>query len=50
MSMTECTNHKPWDTETPLHKISHDKYYEKRGMTNKTKHKLSMLQPCIRHT
>ena len=29
MSMTECTNHRPWDTETPSHKISHDEYYEK---------------------
>ena len=49
-SMTECTNHRPWDTKTPSHKISHDKYYEKRGTTDKTKHKPSMLQPRIRHT
>ena len=36
--MTECTNHRPWDTKTPSHKISHDEYYEKRGTTDKTKH------------
>ena len=29
VSMTECTNHRPWDTETLSHKISHDEYYEK---------------------
>ena len=50
VSMTECTNHRPWDTETPSHKISHDEYYEKRGTTDKTKHKPSMSQPRIRHT
>ena len=49
-SMTECTNHRPWDTETPSHKISHDEYYEKRGTTDKTKHKPSMSQPRIWHT
>ena len=38
------------DTETPSHKISHDEYYEKRGTTDKTKHKPSMPQPRIRHT
>ena len=48
--MTECTNHRPWDTETPSHKISHDEYYEKRGTIDKTKPKPSMLQPCIQHT
>ena len=50
VSMIECTNHRPWDTETPSHKISHDEYYEKRGTTDKTKHKPSMPQPRIRHT
>ena len=50
VSMTECTNYRPWDTKTPSHKISHDEYYEKRGTTNKTKHKPSMPQPRIRHT
>ena len=49
-SMTECTNHRPWDTEMLLHKISHDEYYEKRGTTDKTKHKPSMPQPRIWHT
>ena len=39
-----------WDRETPSHKISHDEYYEKRGTTDKTKHKLSIPQPRIRHT
>ena len=24
VSMTECTNYRPWDTETPSHKIPHD--------------------------
>ena len=48
--MAESTNHRPWDTEAPLHKISHDEYYEKRGTTDKTKHKPSMPQPRIRHT
>ena len=48
--MTECTNHQLWDTETPSHKISHDEYYEKRGTTDKKKHKPSMPQPRIRHT
>ena len=37
-STTECTNHRPWDTETPSHKISHNEYYEKRGTTNETKY------------
>ena len=50
VSMTESTNHLPWDTETPSHKVSHNEYYEKRGTTDKTKHKLSMPQPRIRHT
>ena len=50
VSMTQCTNHLPWDTETPSHIISHDEYYEKRGTTDKTKHKPSMLQPRIWHT
>ena len=27
VNLTEFTNHRPWDTETPSHKISHDKYY-----------------------
>ena len=49
-SMTECTNHRPCDTETPLHKISPDEYYEKQGTTDKTNHKPSMPQPRIRHT
>ena len=49
-SMTECTNHRLWDTKTPSHQISHDEYYEKRGATDETKHKPSMLQPRIRHT
>ena len=31
------------DTETPLHEISHDEYYEKQGTTDKTKHKPRML-------
>ena len=47
--MIECTNYRPWDTETPSHKISHDEYYENRGTTDKTKHKPSMLQPPILH-
>ena len=47
--MTESTNHRPWSTETPSHKISHDEYYEKRGTTDKTTHKPRMLQPRIRH-
>ena len=34
----------------PSHKISHDEYYEKRGTTDKTKHKPSMLQQRIRRT
>ena len=50
VSMTECTNHQPWDIETPSHKISHDEYYEKQGTIDETKHKLIMLQPRIRHT
>ena len=50
VSMNECTNHRQWDTETPFHIISHDEYYEKRGTTDKTKHKPSMLKPRIRHT
>ena len=50
VSMTECTNHRPWDIETPSHKISHNEYYEQWGTTDKTKHKPSMLQPRIRHT
>ena len=49
-SMTECTNYRPWDTETPSHKISHNEYYEKQGTIDKTKHKPSMPQPRIRHT
>ena len=28
-SITECTNHRPWDTETPSHIISNDEYYKK---------------------
>ena len=44
------SNHRPWDTETPSHKISHDEYYEKWGTTDKTKHKLNMPQLRIRHT
>ena len=39
-NMTECTNHRPWDTETPSHKISHDEYYEKRSTIGKIQHKL----------
>ena len=50
VSMTECTNHRLWDTETPSHKISHNEYYEKQGTTDETKHKPSMLQARIRHT
>ena len=50
ISMIEYTNHPPWDTETPSHKLSHDEYYENRGTTDKTKHKPSMPQPRIRHT
>ena len=49
-SMTECTNHRPWDTETPSDKISHDEYYEKWGTIDETKHKSSMPQPRIWHT
>ena len=52
--MTECTNHRPWDTETPSHKISHDKHYEKWGTIDKIQHKLehkaSTLRPRIKHT
>ena len=44
--MTECTNHRPWDIETPSHKISPDEYYAKRGTTDKTKHK----PRCCSHT
>ena len=47
--MTECTNHRPWDTETPSHKISHDEYYEQWGTIDKIKHNPSMLQPRVRH-
>ena len=46
VSMTECTNHRPWDTETPFHKISHDEYYEKRGTNDKTKHMLEHSRTC----
>ena len=31
-------------------KILYDEYYEKRGTTDKTKHKPSMPQPRLRHT
>ena len=48
--MTECTNHRPWDTKMPSHKISHDQYYEKWGTIDKIKHKPSMLQSRIWHT
>ena len=48
--MTEYSNHRPWDTETLSHKISHDKYHEKRAMVDKIKHEPSMLQRDIRHT
>ena len=48
--MTKCMNHPLWDIEMPLHKISHDKHYEKWGTTDKTKHKPNTLQPRIRHT
>ena len=48
--MTEYPNHRPCDTETPSHKISNHKYYEKWGMIDKIKHEPSMLQPCTRHT
>ena len=36
VSMTERTNHRPWDIETPSHKISHIEYYAKQGTTDKT--------------
>ena len=49
-NMTECTNNPLWDTETPSRKISHNKYYEKRGTSDKTKHKPSMPQPRTWHT
>ena len=52
--MTECTNHRPWDTETPSHKISHDEYCEMWGTIDKIQHKLehkaSTLPPRIKHT
>ena len=47
VSMTECTNHRLWDTETLSHKILHDEYYEKWDTIDKTKHRLSMPQPRI---
>ena len=50
VSMTEYTNHRTWDTETPSQKISQDEYYEKRGTTDKTKHKANMPHTRIRHT
>ena len=54
LSMTECTIHRHWDTETPSHKISHDEYYEKWGTIDKIQHKLehnaSTLRPRIKHT
>ena len=43
--MTECTNHRPWDTETPSHKISHDEYYEKWGRPIKQ----SISRACSNH-
>ena len=46
--MIEYTNRRPWDIETPSQKILHNKYYGKRGTTDKTKHKPSMQQPRIR--
>ena len=36
VSITECTNHRPWDTETLSHKISQDEYYEKWETIDKT--------------
>ena len=50
VSMTKCTNHRPWDKETLSHKISHDEYYEKWDTIDKTKHKPSMPQPRIWRT
>ena len=50
VSMTECTNHQPWDTEKPSHKISHDEYYEKWDTIDKTKQNPSMRPPRIWHT
>ena len=54
VSTTECTHHQPWDTETPSHKILHDKYYEKWGTIDKIQHKLehkaSTPWPRIKHT
>ena len=38
------------DTETPSHKISHNKHHEKWGTNEKTKHKPSAPQPRIWHT
>ena len=29
--MAECTNHRPWNTKTPSHKISHNKHYGKQS-------------------
>ena len=48
--MTEYLNHRPCDTETPSHKISHDKYFAKWGTINDIKHDPSMQQPRIRRT
>ena len=48
-SMTERTNHRPWDTETLSHKSSHDEYYEKQGATDKTKHMPNIRQARCSH-
>ena len=36
-SVSECINHRPWDTETSLHKNLHDEYYGKPSTINKIK-------------
>ena len=48
--MTEYPSHRPCDTETTWHKISHNKYYEKWGTIDKIKHEPRMLQSRIQHT
>ena len=48
--MTEYTNHQPWNTETPSHKISHNKHHEKWCTTDKIKHNPSMLRTRIKQT
>ena len=41
--MTECKNERPWDTETPSHKISHHKHY---GEQSKTDNITSISRAC----